>query len=145
MKAFLDKYLKVIDWYIIRKYLGTFVYTLAIFSVVMVVFDISEHLDNFLKSGTTLHEIAFKYYAGFNSAKRVSYRCMVIICKEAGLVLLHAKEKSGYYPKPFFCKKRRQAFAKVGKMATHAWYNNHAKLFGASYQPKQNQNYLCGT
>lgn len=65
MRAFLDKYLKVIDRYIIRKYLGTFIFTLAIFSVVMVVFDISEHLDNFLKSGTSLHDIAFKYYAGF--------------------------------------------------------------------------------
>jgi len=49
MKRFLRKYLKVIDLYIIRKYLGTFMFTLAIFSVVMVVFDISEHLDNFLK------------------------------------------------------------------------------------------------
>jgi lipopolysaccharide export system permease protein len=65
MKSFLHKYLKVIDWYIIRKYISTFTFTLAIFSVVMVVFDVSEHLDNFLKSGTTLHDIAFKYYAGF--------------------------------------------------------------------------------
>ncbi|MGZ3750921.1 MAG: LptF/LptG family permease, partial [Mucilaginibacter sp.] len=65
MKALLKKYLKVIDLYIIRKYLGTFFFTLAIFSVVMVVFDISEHLDNFLKKQTTLHDIAFQYYAGF--------------------------------------------------------------------------------
>src|SRR5579863_1326958 len=65
MRAFLDKYLKVIDWYIIKKYMSTFFFTLSIFSVVMVVFDISEHLDNFLKSGTSLHDIAFKYEAGF--------------------------------------------------------------------------------
>lgn len=65
MKAILNKYIKVIDWYIMRKYLGTFTFTLAIFSVVTVVFDISEHLDNFLKNNTTLHDIAFKYYAGF--------------------------------------------------------------------------------
>ena len=38
---------------------------MAIFSVIMVVFDISEHLDNFLDKKTTLHDIAFKYYAGF--------------------------------------------------------------------------------
>jgi len=30
-----------------------------------VVFDISEHLDNFLKNHSTVEEIAFKYYAGF--------------------------------------------------------------------------------
>ncbi len=65
MRSILDKYLKVIDWYIIKKYLGTFMFTLAIFSVVMVVFDISEHLDNFLKKQSTLHDIAFEYYAGF--------------------------------------------------------------------------------
>lgn len=65
MSNFFNKHLKVIDRYIIKKYLGTFVFTLAVFSVVMVVFDISEHLDNFLKKETTLHEIAFKYYAGF--------------------------------------------------------------------------------
>ncbi len=65
MKYILHKYLKTIDWYIIKKYLGTFVFTLGIFVVVTVVFDISEHLDNFLKNHSTIEEIAFKYYAGF--------------------------------------------------------------------------------
>ncbi len=65
MKAFLKRYLKVIDLYIIKKYLGTFLFTLSIFSVIMVVFDISEHLDNFLKKQSTLHDIALQYYAGF--------------------------------------------------------------------------------
>ena len=65
MKAFLYRYVKVIDRYIIKKYLGTFVFTLGIFLVVMVIFDVSEHLDNFLKYHSTLHDIVFKYYAGF--------------------------------------------------------------------------------
>ena len=65
MKAILRSYLKVIDRYIIKKYLGTFVFTLGIFVIVTVVFDISEHLDNFLKNNSSLKEIAFKYYAGF--------------------------------------------------------------------------------
>jgi len=65
MKAFLNRHLKVIDRYIINKYLGTFVFTLGIFVVITVVFDISEHLDNFLKTRSTIQEIAFKYYAGF--------------------------------------------------------------------------------
>src|ERR1700755_2859267 len=65
MKAFFRKHMKVVDRYIIKKYLGTFFFTLAIFSVIMVVFDISEHLDNFLKKNSSLHDIAFKYYAGF--------------------------------------------------------------------------------
>ncbi len=65
MKDFIGKYLKIIDWYIIKKYLGTFVFTLVIFIVISVVFDISEHLDNFLSHHATIFEIAFKYYAGF--------------------------------------------------------------------------------
>src|ERR1700749_4063563 len=65
MKAFIRRYLKTIDRYIIRKYLGTFVFTLGIFVVVTVIFDISEHIDNFLKNHNTLNEIVFKYYAGF--------------------------------------------------------------------------------
>src|ERR1700749_4183626 len=65
MRKFLHKYLKIIDRFIIKKYLGTFLFTLGIFIVVTVVFDVSEHLDNFLKNHSSLKEIAFKYYAGF--------------------------------------------------------------------------------
>ncbi|MEO5911947.1 MAG: LptF/LptG family permease [Pelobium sp.] len=62
---FLDNYIKIIDWYIIKKYLGTFIFTLAIFTVISVVFDISEKLDDFLKSNATTSQIVFQYYGGF--------------------------------------------------------------------------------
>jgi lipopolysaccharide export system permease protein len=65
MKAFLNRHLKIIDRYIIGKYLSTFIFTLVIIIVISVVFDISEHLDNFLSHNATLYDIAFKYYAGF--------------------------------------------------------------------------------
>ena len=65
MKALLNRYLKTIDWYIINKYLSTFVFTLMIFMVISVVFDISEHLDNFLGKHASLNDIVFHYYAGF--------------------------------------------------------------------------------
>src|SRR3982751_4814133 len=65
MNAFLDRYIKIIDWYIIKKYLGTFFFTMILFIVISVVFDISEHIDNFLTKHATIYEIAFKYYAGF--------------------------------------------------------------------------------
>jgi len=65
MNAILDRYLKILDWYIIKKYLGTFIFTLMLFIVISVVFDVSEHMDNFLTKGATLSEIVFKYYAGF--------------------------------------------------------------------------------
>ena len=56
--------IKIIDWYIIKKYLGTFVFTMAIFSVVIVIFDISEKLDNFLEYQAPLSKIIFQYYMG---------------------------------------------------------------------------------
>jgi len=55
----------IIDRYIIRKYLTTFVFTMGIFTVVAVVFDISERLDDFMKHKAPLSKIVFEYYAGF--------------------------------------------------------------------------------
>jgi len=57
--------LSLIDRYIIKKYLSTFLFTMAIFTVVMVVFDVSERLDDFLKYHAPLDKIIFEYYAGF--------------------------------------------------------------------------------
>jgi len=56
--------IKIIDRYIIGKYLGTFVYTLAIFVIIIVVFDLSEKMDDFMKSGLSFWGILSKYYAG---------------------------------------------------------------------------------
>src|SRR5690606_14673501 len=64
-KNFNPMKLSIIDRYIIRKYLGTFVFTMAIFTVVMVIFDVSERLDDFLEHKAPLSKIIFEYYAGF--------------------------------------------------------------------------------
>ncbi|HCN83094.1 MAG TPA: YjgP/YjgQ family permease, partial [Sphingobacteriaceae bacterium] len=56
--------MKIIDWYIIKKYLGTYVFTMAIFTVVIVIFDISEKLDDFMEHHAPLSKIVFEYYAG---------------------------------------------------------------------------------
>ncbi len=55
---------KIIDSYIIGKYLGTFVYTLAVFVVVIVIFDLAEKLDDFLENDMTVWEVFTQYYAG---------------------------------------------------------------------------------
>ena len=57
--------IKIIDWYIIKKYLGTFIFTLGIFTVIFVIFDVSEKLDDFLRHEAPLKKIIFNYYAGF--------------------------------------------------------------------------------
>jgi len=55
--------MKIIDRYIISKYLSTFVFTVAIFCVVIVIFDISEKIDDFNKYGATMSQVIFEYYA----------------------------------------------------------------------------------
>ncbi len=57
--------IKIIDWYIIKKYLGTFVFTMAIFSVVIIIFDVSEQLEDFIRHDAPLNKIIFQYYLGF--------------------------------------------------------------------------------
>lgn len=56
--------LKILDSYIIGKYLGTFIYTLSIFVVIIVIFDLSEKLDDFLGNNLTFWQVITLYYAG---------------------------------------------------------------------------------
>ncbi|SKB44413.1 lipopolysaccharide export system permease protein [Sphingobacterium nematocida] len=55
--------MNIIDRYIIRKYLTTFLFTVAIFIVVIVIFDVSEKLDDFLKNKASFTQVLFQYYA----------------------------------------------------------------------------------
>lgn len=57
--------LHLIDRYIIRKFLGTFFFTMAIFIAIAVVFDISEKVDDFLRTNAPLKSIIFEYYLNF--------------------------------------------------------------------------------
>lgn len=61
---FLKGRIKIIDWYIISKYLGTFIYTLTLFVVIIVIFDLSEKLDDFLGNNLTFWQVVSLYYAG---------------------------------------------------------------------------------
>ncbi len=61
---FIRQRIKVIDGYIIGKYLGTFVYTLVIFVVIIVIFDLSEKLDDFLENNMSIWQTISQYYAG---------------------------------------------------------------------------------
>jgi lipopolysaccharide export system permease protein len=54
-----------IDIYILRKFLGTFFFSLLLISVIVIVFDISEKIEDFLRHEVTLREIVFDYYLNF--------------------------------------------------------------------------------
>ena len=58
-------HIKILDRYIIRKFLGTFIFTILIAVVIVIVFDLSEKISKFVDKEVPLKEIVFEYYAGF--------------------------------------------------------------------------------
>lgn len=57
--------MKKIDWYILRKFLSTFVFCMLAFTVVAVAVDSSEKTDDFVKTGLSTAQIIRQYYVGF--------------------------------------------------------------------------------
>jgi lipopolysaccharide export system permease protein len=54
-----------IDFYIIKKFLGTFFYAIALIISISIVFDISEKIDDFMSKDVPLNSIVFDYYLNF--------------------------------------------------------------------------------
>lgn len=57
--------MKLLDWYIIRKFLGTFFFSMALIILIVIVFDISEKIEDFVGKEAPLNAIAFDYYLNF--------------------------------------------------------------------------------
>ena len=58
-------HLKRIDRYILGKYLKTFVLALALIIIIVITFDVSEKLDDFLEHHATLWQVVSIYYVNF--------------------------------------------------------------------------------
>jgi lipopolysaccharide export system permease protein len=57
--------IKLIDVYIIRKFLGTFFFCLVLILTIAVVFDFAEKIDNFMEKAAPVKAIIFDYYLNF--------------------------------------------------------------------------------
>ncbi len=57
--------MKILDRYIIRKFLGTFFFSLALIILIAVIFDISEKIDDFIERKAPFGKIVFDYYFNF--------------------------------------------------------------------------------
>jgi len=57
--------IKKIDVYIIKKFLGTFFYALSMLILVVIIFDFSEKIDDFIQKQAPFREIIFNYYFNF--------------------------------------------------------------------------------
>ena len=56
---------KLIDVYIIKKFLGTFFFCIVLILTIAVVFDFAEKIDNFMEKQAPVKAIIFEYYLNF--------------------------------------------------------------------------------
>ena len=54
--------MKILDWYILKKFLTTYVFTVLILVSVICVIDFTEKNDDFIKNNVSIGEILFDYY-----------------------------------------------------------------------------------
>ena len=54
-----------LDWYIIKKFLVTFFVSILLLAVIIIIFDVSEKIEDFVRKQAPLKEIIFDYYMNF--------------------------------------------------------------------------------
>ncbi|MGB5989318.1 MAG: LptF/LptG family permease [Marinifilaceae bacterium] len=54
--------MKKLDLYIIKKFLGTFFFSIILLIAIIVVFDVSEHIEDYIEKAAPLKSIVFDYY-----------------------------------------------------------------------------------
>lgn len=57
--------LKLLDFYIIRKFLSSFILAIVLILSIVVIFDLSEKIDDFLENGARFREVIRDYYLNF--------------------------------------------------------------------------------
>ena len=59
------RYLGILDWYIIKKFIGTYIYAILLIISIAIVFDFNENLSKFTQYHAPWRAIVFDYYANF--------------------------------------------------------------------------------
>ena len=59
------RYIKRLDWYIIEKFIGTYIYSIALIISISIVIDINENVAKFSEYHAPLKAIVFDYYMNF--------------------------------------------------------------------------------
>ena len=57
--------MKRLDWYIIKKFIGTYIYSIILIISISIVFEVNENLAKFSQYNAPLKAIVFDYYANF--------------------------------------------------------------------------------
>ncbi len=59
------RYISILDWYIIKKFIGTYFFSIILIMSISIVFDVNENLSKFTENHAPLRAIVFDYYANF--------------------------------------------------------------------------------
>ena len=59
------RYISLLDWYIIKKFIGTYVFSIILIISIAIVFDFNENLSKFTQYHAPWRAIIFDYYANF--------------------------------------------------------------------------------
>lgn len=59
------RYIRKLDWYIIKKFLGYYFFSIALIISIAIVFDFNENLSKFTEHHAPARAIIFDYYANF--------------------------------------------------------------------------------
>lgn len=57
--------MRTLDWYIFKKYIGTFLFSISLLIIIVIVFDVSENIEDFIKNEATFKEVVLHYYIPF--------------------------------------------------------------------------------
>lgn len=57
--------IKKLDWYIIKKFLSTYIFLIAIVIFIAIIFDYNEKIDKFTQSHVSAQKVIFDYYLNF--------------------------------------------------------------------------------
>ena len=65
IKRSMGQCIRRVDWYIIKKFLGTYFFSIALIISIAVVFDVNENIDRFINNKAPMEAIVFDYYLNF--------------------------------------------------------------------------------
>lgn len=60
-----SRFIGILDWYIIKKFIGTYIYAILLIISIAIVFDFNENLSKFTQYHAPWRAIIFDYYANF--------------------------------------------------------------------------------
>lgn len=59
------RYISILDWYIIKKFIGTYIYSIVLIISISIIFDVNENLAKFTQYQAPLKAIVLDYYMNF--------------------------------------------------------------------------------